>query len=394
VRTLVVARGHAKPLWAGHPWVHASSVVSLEPGEGDVVLVADESGRPIGRAWLSVSSAIVARLFDRGRSEEPEADVIARRLEEAVALRRRLFPDPIVTNAYRLVHGEGDGLPGLVVDRFGDVLVAQFSTRPLQARRAALTERLLAATGAKSLRARAGGKEAEEGIRPEEVSFHAGEAIPERVLVREEGVAFALDLERGQKTGHYVDQRESRRRVGELAAGSLLLDLYAGTGGFGLAALRAGAARVVAVDSSAPAVTAARENAERNGVAERFEAVEADVLAHLDAEGRRGVGYDVVVADPPRFAATRQGVPKALAAYRRLNAKAAARVRPGGFLATFSCSGAVDPGTFAEVVRGGLRDAGRAASVLRVLGAGPDHPFSLAAPEGRYLTGLLLRCDA
>jgi 23S rRNA (cytosine1962-C5)-methyltransferase len=394
VRALRLLPGKAKPLWHGHPWVHASSVASLEDGEGDVVRVEDADGATIGRAWLSPASAIRARLFSRGADETPEDDVLAARLAAASALRRRLLPDPARTDAYRLVHAEADGVPGLVVDRFGPVLVAQFATRPLLARRDLLARLLLEATGAASLVARPGGKEEEEGIAPEEVAFAAGAPAPERVRVVEEGVVLEVDLRRGQKTGHYADQRENRALVGDVARGGRVLDLYAGTGGFSLQALVRGASRALAVDASAPALAAAEANARENGVAERLETARGEALERARALAKAGESFDVVVADPPRYAASRAGLSKALAAYRTTTAVAMARVVPGGFLATFSCSGAVTPEAFEGSVRAAAVECRRPASVLRVLSAGPDHPVSLAAPEGRYLTGLLLRVGA
>jgi 23S rRNA (cytosine1962-C5)-methyltransferase len=390
-RALRLKPGKAKPLWHGHPWVYADSVASLEGGEGDLVRVEGPDGAVLGRGWLSPASAIRVRMLTRGADETPEEDVLQARVAAAVALRRRLLPDPARTDAYRLVHGEADGLPGLVVDRFGPVLVAQFSTRPLLSRRPFLAARLLAETGAASLVSRAGGKEDEEGIAPDEVAFAAGDPAPDAVTVREEGLVLVVDLRRGQKTGHYVDQRENRRLVGEAARGGRVLDLYAGTGGFSLQALAQGAASALAVDASAPALEAATANARANGLTERLATARGDALEHARALARAGEAFDLVVADPPRFAATRAGLEKALFAYRSLNAVAMARVAADGFLATFSCSGLVTREAFEEVVRAASRECRRPAAVLRTLAAGPDHPVSLAAPEGRYLTGLLLR---
>jgi 23S rRNA (cytosine1962-C5)-methyltransferase len=391
MRRVTLRKGTAKPIWHGHPWVFADSIGSVEPGDDDLVLVVDADGRPIGRGWWSEESTIRVRMLARGEEGESEEDLLAARVEAACALRRRLFPDPGSTDAYRLVHGEGDGIPGLVVDRFGPVLVAQFSTRPTMKRRDLLARLLLASSGARSLLARRGGREEEEGIDAEAVAFAAGEPAPERVLVREEGIAFRVDLLRGQKTGHYADQRENRGLVAEFARGGRVLDLYAGTGGFSVRALAAGAEAALAVDSSGTALSVARENAELNHVAERLVTEEADVEERMAALARERAAFDVVVCDPPRFAATRKGLPRALSAYRRVNARALARTAPGGIFATFSCSGLVSPEDFAEAVRAAALECGRAASVLHVLSAGPDHPVDLRAPEGRYLTGLLLR---
>jgi len=391
MRTVTLKAGSSKPLWMGHPWVYADSIERVEEGTDDWVRVADSRGKVVGRGWWSPQSTIRVRIVDRGEEGPPEAELLAARIAAAVDLRRRLFLDPARTDAYRLVHAEGDGLPGLVVDRFGPVLVAQFATRPLVARRAAIAPLLLAASGARSLVARPGGKEEEEGIAGDEVSFVAGDPAPERVEIVEEGLRLCVDLRRGQKTGHYVDQRENRRLVASAAAGARVLDLYAGTGGFGLRALLAGAAHASAVDSSGPALECARENAARNGVLARYETVEVDAMEHLSTLARAKTEYDVVVVDPPRFAATRAGLARAIDAYRRLNVRALTRVVPGGLLATFSCSGLVDPEPFAEMLRAAGRECRRTLSVLRTLSAGPDHPVDLSAPEGRYLTGLLVQ---
>lgn len=400
MRTVTLKPGRSKPLWHGHPWVFADAVASAGKGDADWVRVCDPGGKCVGRGWLSPSSAIRVRLVDFGPDGPPEDEVVARRLEAAVALRRRLFPEGGDTDAYRLIHSEGDGLPGLVVDRFGSVLVAQFATKPLVARREALARRLLATTGMRSLVARPGGKEDEEGIDRDvgaeggAAAFVAGAEPPHPVVAREGALLFEIDVRSGQKTGHYADQRENRRLVAELAAGARVLDLYAGTGGFSVAALKTGARSVEAVDSSGSALLAATRNAARNGVSAGLSVVEADAGERLDAHARGRVAFDLVVCDPPRFAPSRQAVGKALNAYRAVFGKALARVAPGGAAALFSCSGAVDLGTFVEVARAALRDLSRRATVLRTLSAGPDHPVAIAAPEGRYLKGLLLRVDA
>jgi 23S rRNA (cytosine1962-C5)-methyltransferase len=364
--------------------------------EDDWVRVCDAEGREIGRGWLSPASALRVRIVVRPPDERGEDDVVAERVEAAVALRRRLFPDASRTDAFRLVHAEGDGLPGLVVDRFGPILVAQFSTRPLHRRRERLAAVLLRATapsGVTTLVSRPGGKEEEEGIEDGAAPIAVGAPPPEAVGVVEDGMRLEVDLRRGQKTGHYADQRENRRHVAEVAAGEDVLDAYAGSGGFAIRALLGGARSALAVDSSGPALAAARRNAEHNGVAARLETAEADVGERLDALARQRRRFGVVVCDPPRFATSRAGLERALLAYRAVNAKAIARVEPGGFLAAFSCSGAVDPETFADTIRAATRDVARRATVLRTLAAGPDHPVSLAAPEGRYLTGVLLRIE-
>ena len=402
MRTLVLRRGRAKPLWAGHPWVHADSVEAqredaslavASKAASDLVAVEDEQGKRIGYALYSPGSLLCARIVSRA-PEPPDLDALLdQRLDAAIALRQRLCPDPAVTDTYRLVHSEGDGLPGLVVDRLGPVLVAQFATAPMFRRRAWLAERLLARTGATGLLARPGGHEEEEGIAADQVAFAAGAPVPTEVEAREAGLVLTLAPHEGQKTGHYVDQRENRVLVGQLASGQTLLDLCAGTGGFALHALRAGASHALAVDASARALAQAEVNAQRNGLAERLTTLKGDVRAVLGSLREEERVFDVVVLDPPSLFPRRGPAGAALKGYRELNVRALTRVKPGGLLATFTCSGRLPREEFLEIVRAAARECRTELRVLRELTAGPDHPWSLAAPEGRYLTGLLLRVN-
>jgi len=402
MRIITLKPGRAKPLWMGHPWVFADSIAKIEPPMeaaatepgGDWVRVVDADGKVLGQGLHSPRSTIRVRLVTRGKDDTPPEDVLRARLERAVALRARLFPDAAETNAYRLVHGEGDGLPGLVADRLGDVIVAQFGTAPTHTRRESLARHLLEFTGARTLVARKAGFEDVEGIPPDEQPFVVGEALPERVEIRESGLVFEAAPLAGQKTGHYADQRENRRLVGAMAKGLDVLDLYAGTGGFALQCAHHGARRVLAVDSSPHAVEAAISNAARNGLSDRIEAQRGDVkerLAALRAEKKR---FDLVVVDPPNFF-PRKGVERhAMKAYRELNVRSLSRVQPDGFLATFSCSARMDPVRFLELLRSASRECRREFRVLRELAAGPDHPVAQGLPEGRYLTGLLLQVEA
>jgi 23S rRNA (cytosine1962-C5)-methyltransferase len=398
VRTFVLREGRARPAWGGHPWVHAESAdegpATSDDGAGaegdDVALVTDAAGRPVGRAFVSPRSAIRLRLIDRAPEARPVEALLEERVEAAAALRRRLFPPGAATTAYRLVHAEGDGLPGLVVDRWGDVLVAQFAIGATHRRREALAAHLLRASGARSLLAREGGYEAEEGIDVAAVPFAAGEPAPARVEVEEAGLRLVVEPALGQKTGHFADQRENRTRVAEVAGGGEVLDLYGGTGGFSLQALRLGARSAELVDASPRATSRAVENAALNGLADRFVATAGEVREALAARKAEGRLYDVVVADPPNFHPPRGESARAERAYRDLNVQAILRVRPGGFLATFTCSARVPREAFAELVLSAARECRRPVRVLRELSAGPDHPVLLAQPEGRYLTGLLL----
>jgi len=392
MRELVVRGGSAKPLWAGHPWVHAASVEEIgENPEGDVAIVRDGSGRTIGWGLVSDGSAIRARLLETGEPTGDVDSILEARIGAACALRRRLFPRPEHTNAYRLVHAEGDGLPGLIVDRLGDVLVAQFATGPMHRRRERLAARLLAETGAASLIARPGGYEQEEGIPSDERAFQQGAEPPERVRVMEAGMTFEVEPRLGQKTGHYADQRESRVRVAELCEGRTVLDLFAGTGGFSVQALRHGATSALAVETSNRACATARRTAELNDV--QLEVQEADVRQALRDLKQAGTTYDVVVCDPPNFYPRRGGGGQAEKAYRDLNVQSLTRVAPGGLYATFVCSARMRPGAWHDLVRSAARECRRRLRILRELAAGPDHPVVAAAGEGRYLTGVLAVAD-
>ncbi len=400
MRTVTLRPGRAKALWQGHPWVFADSIAQTEAGEAadDWVRVVDAEGRVIGCGFLSPDSAIRVRLLTREAEAPDPAPRLAARIERAVSLRRRLFPDPERTNAYRLIHSDGDGLPGLVVDRLADVLVAQFAIRATHARRATLSDLLLGATGCRSLVARPAGYEKVEGIPVEAEPYVLGAAAPERVEIREAGLRLEAAPLLGQKTGHYVDQRENRLLVGGLAGGLDVLDLYAGTGGFGLQCARHGARHVRAVDASARSVEVARRNASRNGVEARYEAEVGDAREVLTALRLEKRTFDLVIADPPNFfprRGTRRGAPEraALKAHRELNVRVLSRVRPGGFLATFTCSARLARDAFLEMLRSASRECRRDFRVLRELQAGPDHPVARGLPEGRYLTGLLVQVD-
>lgn len=398
MKVLVVRRGRSKPLWMGHPWVHADSVEAVREdareAPDDLVEVQDAEGKRVGYALHSPGSLLVARLLTREASPPGLEPLLEARLAAAQALRQRLFPDPAFTSAYRLVHSEGDGLPGLVVDRFGNLLVAQFATGPMFRRREVLAQRLLALTGARSLLARPGGHEEEEGIAPAEVAWSVGEPVPDLLELREAGMPLLVAPREGQKTGHFVDQRENRVLVGALAAGLDVLDLFCGTGGFALRCLQGGARSVQAVDASGRALAQAAAHARLLQVDAGLSLERGDVrevLGRLRGEGRQ---FGLVVLDPPSLFPRRGPAGAALKGYRELNVRALTRVAPGGFLATFTCSGRLDREGFLEVVRAAARECRCEVRVVRELTAGPDHPWSLAAPEGRYLTGLLLRVNA
>lgn len=396
MRIVTIKPGRAKAVWKGHPWVFADSVASITDGasDDDWVRVVDAEARVVGHGFLSPASSIRVRLLTRGDDAPDPAALLEARLSSAVALRRRLFPDPARTNAYRLIHSEGDGLPGLVVDRLGDaVLVAQFASLPMHARRAEIARMLLEETGCRTVLGRAGGYERAESIPEDAGPFLVGDPAPERVAIQEEGLKLEAAPLHGQKTGHYADQRESRLLVGQLAAGLDVLDLYTGTGGFALQCALHGARHVTAVDTSERSVEAARRNAKRNGLADRIEVERADVKVKLTLLRDARRTYELLIVDPPNFFPRGGSARNGLKAHRELNVRAMSRVAPAGLLATFVCSARLEPLAFLSMLRSAAGECRRSFRILRELGAGPDHPVAAGLPAGRYLTGFLLQID-
>jgi 23S rRNA (cytosine1962-C5)-methyltransferase len=384
-------RGRANPLWHGHPWVYSGAVAREEEGAeaGDVVDVCDVDGRYIGRGFYNPRSQIRVRMLTR-KDEAVDAAFIQRRLAEAQRLRARLsLPrerDP-ETDAYRLVNSEGDALPGVVVDVYRDVVAVQFTALGMKRREAEVFDGLVELLHPRAVvEVSAGGYAQVEGfgtatrtVRGEETTL---------VRVRENGIELEVEPLHGQKTGMFLDQRENRRRIGELARGARMLDVYTYAGGFALAALRGGAASATCVDSSARAIARVERHAELNGLGP-LEAVEADAFRFL--EQARPRSYDLVVVDPPKFARARKDLEAALKGYERLNALAMNACAPDALLATCSCSQNVDEETFERMVGAAAQAAGRRVQILEVASQGPDHPVPPAFPEGRYLKFVLCR---
>lgn len=377
---------------SGHPWVYSNEIrmdaaaKALPPGGLVTLRRADDS--PLGVAMFNPHTLIAARLLDRDALRPIGARFVAGRLERALGLRERLFDEPY----YRLVHAEADGLPGLVADRFGEVVVVEEN-----AAGAARLEPLILDALARLLSPAAillrndSPARALEGL-PLETRLARG-ALPAPVLLREGGLVFPIDPVAGQKTGWFFDQRESRAFVARLCRGARMLDLYCGAGGFAVAAAGAGAAAVEAVDRSEAALASARTAAAMNGFAARCEFRRGEAFAEAARLAAAGERFDVVVADPPAFAKSKKEQGPALRGYRKLARLAAALVGRAGFLFLASCSYHVAEAEFLEAVRRGVADAGRPARILRVAGAGPDHPIHPLLPETAYLKTVTLALD-
>jgi 23S rRNA (cytosine1962-C5)-methyltransferase len=331
---------------------------------------------------------IRVRAWTFDEAERVDHAFFKRRIARALALRARL---PIESDGVRLVHGEADGLPGLIVDRYGEVLSAQFLSAGMERWRDALADLLLAATGCTRLYERSdSGVRALEGLEPR-AGWLRGDG-PTDLVIREHGWRLNLDVAQGHKTGFYLDQRDNRalfaRWVRHFGL-QRVLNCYCYTGGFSVAALAGGAQQVVSVDSSAPALDKARANVALNGFdAARHEALDADVNAFLRQQLQAGASFDAIVLDPPKFAPTASHAERAARAYKDINRLALKLLAPGGLLLTFSCSGGVGAELFHKIVAGAAADAGVDGAILQRLEGAPDHPTTLVFPEGEYLKGL------
>jgi 23S rRNA (cytosine1962-C5)-methyltransferase len=319
--TLVLKRGREKSLKRRHPWLFSGAIekVSGKPGAGDTVEIKGASGQPLGRAAYSPKSQIRARMWTFDPNEEVDAGFFRRRLERALALREAL-PARRHTNALRLVHGESDGLPGLIVDRYADVLVAQFLAAGVERWRDPILDTLSELTAAEAIFERSDAEVRRLEALPARIGFARGNRNASRCPIVEYGLNFRVDVEQGQKTGFFLDQRENRQRVRELAAGREVLDGFCYTGGFSIAALAGGASRITAIESSAPALEVARENLAANPFdATRVQFVQGDVFAQLRALRDRAAQFQMVILDPPKFAPSAAQVRNAARAYKDIN---------------------------------------------------------------------------
>jgi 23S rRNA (cytosine1962-C5)-methyltransferase len=388
----VLKKGREKSLRRRHPWVFSGAIEKVigAPAPGETVEVRDVSGKRLALAAASPHSQIRARVWTFDADEEVDVGFFRARLERALALREAL-PARRHSNALRLVHGESDGLPGLVVDRYDDVLVAQFLAAGVERWRDAILDQLAELTACEAIFERSDAEVRKlEALAPR-VGFVRGNRNASRCPIIEYGLNFRVDVEQGQKTGFFLDQRENRRRMRELAANREVLDGFSYTGGFAVAALAGGAMRVTAIESSGAALEVARDNLAANPLdASRVDFVQGDVFGELRKLRDRGERFHLVILDPPKFAPTAAQARNAARAYKDINLLAFKLLVPGGLLATFSCSGGVSAALFQSIVAGAALDAGVEAKIIERFGAGADHPVALEFPEGEYLKGLLL----
>jgi len=384
---VVLHPGRDRSVRRRHPWLLSGAIarVSGDPGAGARVRVLSAEGEVLGFGHFSPGSNLAVRLLDFGK-EDPGEDGLAGRLEAALA---RRAADPLLagTDAVRLVNAEGDGLPGLVVDRYADVIVVRASAAGMLVRGEEIASSLRALTGASAGVAR----DDAVSLRREGLAARHGPlwGSPEGVVgIQESGRQYRVDVLHGQKTGFYLDQRDARDLVQSLAADRRVLDLFAYTGGFSVAAAQGGARTITVVESSKQALALARENLSHVPHAPPAALVPGDAFEHVRADGPEA---DLLVVDPPPLARRRSDVGKATRAYKDVLLHGLRRCAPDALVLAFACSHHVSPDLFRKVVFGASIDAGRSLQVLRTLGAPVDHPVSLDHPEGQYLNGLLLR---
>jgi 23S rRNA (cytosine1962-C5)-methyltransferase len=384
--------GREKSLRRRHPWVFSGAIERVEgaPASGATVDVVTNGGDFLAQAAYSPTSQIRARVWTFRSDERIEAAWFRMRLARAIESRRKLGMLD-AGSACRLVFSESDGLPGLIVDRYGDYLVCQFLSAGAEVWHAAIVEGLEALCAPRGILERSeGGGRHKEGLKSER-RLLAGEAPPTEVEIETNGVRYLVDLAGGQKTGAYLDQQRNRKRVAAYARDAEVLDAFAYTGGFAFACLRSGAASATLIDSSAEALQLAQRDAVRNGFVDRCAFVAANVFDELRTLKQAGRQFDLVVLDPPKFVHSADQIQAGSRGYKDVNMLGLQLVRPGGVLATFSCSGHVDAALFQKIVAGAAVDSGRAAQILERLSQPADHPVATEFPEADYLKGLILR---
>lgn len=387
-KSIILPKGRARAR-AGSPWIFSNEIRMDEAAKsiapGAVINVRGEDGRAFGTGYFNPKSLIAIRLWSDDCDVVIDRDFFAVRLKRALALRSAIYDKPF----YRLVHAEGDALPGLVIDRFDDTLAVQIGTAGMERQTETLLQALEIVVKPKTVILRNDApSRALEGL-DSHVKTVKGEG--RRIAVEENGARYFADLAEGQKTGWYYDQRDNRAFIAGLAKGKTVLDAYSYTGGFGILAAKAGAKEVVCLDSSAPALAIAEESARANSVT--IKAVKADVFEELERLKAAGERFDIVLTDPPPFVKSKKDLEPGAKAYRKLARLAADVTAPGGVMMIASCSHNIPPERFAQECAQGLLRAGRAAAMIRQSGAGPDHPVHPLLPESAYLKAIAYVLD-
>lgn len=390
MKKLFLRSGRDKSIVRHHPWIFSGALAPGEPptASGDTVQVCAASGAVLGQGAWSPASQISVRMWSFSADAVIDRAFFRQRVATAARIRRELGCDRRGT-ACRVIFGESDGLPGLVVDRYGDYLVAQFLSAGVERWKSEIVAALQEEWSPRGIWERSDTSSREKEGLPPSCGLLAGEEPPAQIEILEEELVFQVDVRNGHKTGFYLDQRDSRQAVAAAAADREVLNCFSYTGAFSAWAFRAGALKVTDIDASAPALELAAAAYRRNGFApEKSEQLCGDVFQLLRRFRDAARSFDMIILDPPKFAESQSQLPKAARAYKDINLLAFKLLRPGGRLFTFSCSGAMETGLFHKIVADAALDAGREALIVRNLTQAADHPVSLAFPESHYLKGL------
>lgn len=390
LKKLIINTGREKSLLRKHPWIFSGAVKSSTGAtSGDIVAVVAEDGRFLAYAGFSEHSQIIARVLSFVETDSIDQNFFRQRVKAAIARRAELAKS---TDAVRLIHAESDGLPGVIADRYADVVVLQILTAGIEPQRALIARLLMEEAGAKTVYERSDADvRTLEGLEPR-TGLMAGLPPAGEVEITENGMKITVDIMAGHKTGFYIDQRENRALTQSLSDNANVLNCFCYTGTMSVAALMGGAESVLSIDSSGPALATAKRNVALNAVdANRAEFWEADVFAALRKLRDMGRSFDLIILDPPKFAPTAHHAEKAARAYKDINLLGLKLLRAGGRLMTFSCSGGISAELFQKIIAGAALDANVDAQIIQHLSGGSDHPVALNFPEGDYLKGLLLR---
>jgi 23S rRNA (cytosine1962-C5)-methyltransferase len=386
-------RGREKSLLKQHPWIFsgAISLVNGDPKNGETVDILDADGTLLARGAYSHQSQIRVRVWTWDLEEPIDTNFFQKRIKRAIVFRQR-FVDTVRSNACRLIYGESDGLPGLIVDRYDGVLIGQFLSWGPEIWKDVIVDLLEEITNTNQIYERSDVEVRKlEGL-PLRKGILRGTEIPRFVEIGEDGLRYLVDIQEGQKTGFYLDQSANRRRLKRLSTHCRILDCFSYTGGFSISALAGNAKHVTAIDSSAGALELARTNLDLNHIGSNdVELIEGDVFKHLRYLRDQGRDFDLIVLDPPKFAPTASQAQRASRGYKDINLFAFKLLKPGGYLVTFSCSGGVNLELFQKIVSASALDAGVDAQIIEVLHQGYDHPISLNFPESAYLKGFIIR---
>ncbi|RZJ81695.1 MAG: class I SAM-dependent rRNA methyltransferase, partial [Flavobacterium sp.] len=386
-------KGKEKAVLQRHPWVFSGAVDKIKgkADNGDVVKLIDSSGDFLAYGYFNDQSRVAIRLIEWNEETQINEDWYEQKINQAVAARADLLKAKD-TNALRLIFSEADFLPGLIVDKYADFLSVQILSTGIEKAKDIIIDKLCKALNPTGIFDRSDATaRTHEGITAEN-GLLWGEAPAEFIAVKENGIAYHINIAEGQKSGFYCDQRDNRLLLAAYAKGKSVLDCFSYSGGFSLNAIKNGASEVTSVDSSALAIETLKQNIELNKfVKHKHTAIQSDVNKQLRAFKEEGKKFDIVVLDPPKYAPSRSALDRAARAYKDLNRLGMLLLEPGGLLATFSCSGAVDIETFKQIIAWAALDAGREVQIIKQFSQPEDHPVRISFPEGEYLKGLLLR---